>query len=764
MNIAMPRSGSDQKTVLIVDDTPANLGVLVDQLDEKRFQVVVAQDGEEGLQRARYVMPDIILLDVMMPGIDGFEVCRRLKADEQTFEIPIIFMTALSDTHDKLNGFEVGGVDYITKPFQIDEVVARLNTHLALREAQLRLAEQNRQLQRALEERRRDEALRIGQGQLFEMMATGVPLDEVLTGLMRLVESQLEVAAALFLRDEHDSLQIGAAPSLPGEFHRRYRTHFPKGERLADYAGPDRAAVCYGEAVWISDIETASDGIDHCSLALSHGVRAGWSVPVIGRDDRMLGILVLYFRDPRQHTQLDDQILEIAIRVAAIAIERQRTQEQIVYMAHHDALTGLPNRVLLEDRLNQALLLAQRYTRQVTVAFIDLDHFKLINDSLGHKCGDELLQTIAQRLADCARRTDTVVRLGGDEFVIVLYDQPSPTQEIAPVIKRIQDALMRPIALSGHEIRVTSSIGLSSYPQDGVDADRLLSNADAAMYHAKESGRNTYQLYQVGLESEAKTRLVLEEGLHQALARDELQLHYQAQFDLHSRQIIGMEALLRWYHPELGMIPPGRFIQLAETSGAIVPIGNWVLQTACRQNKAWQEAGLPKVAVAVNVSARQFRDKGLLDQVEQALEHSGLEPRYLELELTESMVMQEPEQAVEIMRHLNEMGVMLSIDDFGTGYSSLSSLKKFPVARLKIDKSFVTELPNSMEDRSIAQAVIALGHSLNLKVIAEGVENQDQLSFLHEQSCDEIQGFLFSRPTPAEEFENLLRTGVRQVE
>jgi diguanylate cyclase (GGDEF)-like protein len=402
-------------------------------------------------------------------------------------------------------------------------------------------------------------------------------------------------------------------------------------------------------------------------------------------------------------------------------------------------------------------LYAQRYDRWATVAFVDLDNFKIVNDSLGHNAGDELLKIVASRMVACVRATDTVVRLGGDEFVILLLDQPKSADMISATVQEISAAIAAPICLEGHDIRVTSSIGIATYPNDGTDADALLANADAAMYRAKEVGRDNFQFYSPELNTKVHEKFLLQEELRNAVARCEFVLFYQPQVDLRTGRIFAVEALIRWKHPTLGMLPPIKFIPMAEETGSIVPIGDWVLHEACRQNKAWQDAGLPPMTVCVNVSARQFREKSLISQVVGALKDSGLDAKYLELELTESLIMQDVEQAVATMKELQGLGVQLSIDDFGTGYSSLSALKHFPVVRLKIDKSFIDGLPADENDKAVASAVISLGQKLNLRVIAEGVETDDQLAFLRDNNCDEMQGYHFSRPIPAQEIEELLK-------
>ena len=378
-------------------------------------------------------------------------------------------------------------------------------------------------------------------------------------------------------------------------------------------------------------------------------------------------------------------------------------------------------------------------------------------DTLGHNAGDELLKAVANRMVGCLRAIDTVVRLGGDEFVILLFDQPKNAETISTTIQKIQSAIGEPLQIDGHTLHVTSSIGIANYPTDGIDADSLLANADAAMYRAKELGRDDFRFYTPEMNTKVREDFALQEDLRNAVARQEFTLFYQPQVDLLTDRVFAVEALVRWNHPTLGLTPPDKFIPMAEQTGLIVQIGDWVLHEACRQNKAWQDAGLPLMNVCVNVSARQFKERNFVSRVTSALQTSGLEAKYLELELTESLIMQHVDQAVATMAELQRLGVQLAIDDFGTGYSSLSALKTFPVARLKIDRSFIKELPNSANDRAVTTAVISLGKKLNLKVIAEGVETDEQIAFLRENKCDELQGFHFSKPIPASALEEFVK-------
>jgi diguanylate cyclase (GGDEF)-like protein/PAS domain S-box-containing protein len=457
------------------------------------------------------------------------------------------------------------------------------------------------------------------------------------------------------------------------------------------------------------------------------------------------------------HEELENRVAERTAELAATNLrlqeeiaERRQAEDRVMHLANHDALTGLPNRRLLIDRLGQALALAHRDRQHVAVLFMDLDRFKTINDSLGHMIGDALLQTVARRLSGALREGDTVSRLGGDEFVVVLpnLDHPKAAEKVA---LKLIEALAPPIELGGHELRVSASIGISLFPEDGNDTETLLRNADSAMYHAKDMGRNNYQFFLEQMNVTVAERLRLENDLHRALARQEFELHYQPRVSLANGAICGVEALIRWRHPERGLILPEHFIPVAEDTGLIVPIGEWVVRESCRQGKAWSTAGLPPIPVAINLSPRQFRQSDLVDTVSRALEQHGWPSSLLELEITEGVLMQQTSDTLKTLEALHRLGVGLAIDDFGTGYSSLSYLKRFPVDFLKIDRSFVRDIAVDPDDASIVTAIIGLAHSLGLTVVAEGVENAGQLAFIRDAGCDEAQGRHISHPIPADQ-------------
>jgi diguanylate cyclase (GGDEF)-like protein/PAS domain S-box-containing protein len=488
--------------------------------------------------------------------------------------------------------------------------------------------------------------------------------------------------------------------------------------------------------------------------------------------DRLRKGVIESFKMEKRYVRKDGTTIWVALTIAARRDdERQRisdvsivedisarklAEERVQYLATHDGLTGLPNRALFTQLASVAMESARRHDCKMAVLYIDLDRFKTINDSLGHDAGDVLLREMAARFRDCLRGSDVVARLGGDEFVVLLTEVSGRAQA-AFVAKILLSAAMRPVEIHNQECRVTASIGICLHPEAGQDDQVVLRHADLAMYVAKEQGKNNYQFYAPAMQARTAGRLAIETHLRHALERDELSLQYQAKVQVDTDTITGVEALLRWNNPELGSVSPVQLIPVAEETGLIVPIGRWVLRTACLQNAQWLRDGLPPVRICVNLSMRQLENTGLIEDIRSALAQSGLPPDLLELELTESMIMHNVERAVRILTDIKSLGVRLAIDDFGTGYSSLAQLKRFPIDTIKVDRSFIRELPRDAEDRAIAEAIIAMGKTLSLTIVAEGVETAEQKAFLRERACDEMQGFYFSTPVHPDEFAALLR-------
>ena len=507
---------------------------------------------------------------------------------------------------------------------------------------------------------------------------------------------------------------------------------------------------------WVRDVATEPE-FGRSDQAQRAGLHAAMAVPVLVGDDleAVMEFYMLAARPEEEH--LVRTVAGVAAQLGSV-IRQKRSEARLMYLAHHDLVTDLPNRELFHDRLQQAMREADRYERLVAVAFLDLDRFKTINDSLGHEVGDRLLQAVAERLSACVRAADTVARLSGDEFTVVLPDL-GHVDDAARVVGKIVDNFRHPFHVSGMELYVSASIGITMYPFDDTDIKGLLRNADVAMYRAKAKGRNTYEFYAAEMTAQVQEQLSLEGALRRALERSEFMLEYQPVVDLQSGRIVGAEALLRWHHPERGIISPAQFIPLAEETGLIVPIGAWVLAHACAQGAAWRAAGYTALRLSVNISPRQFMQPGLIETITAALGDSGFDRAGLELEITESLLMQNVENTLDSLAALHQMGIHLSIDDFGTGYSSLSYLKRFAIDRLKIDRSFVKDIPSDADDAAITTAIIAMAHKLGLQVVAEGVETAEQLAFLRANGCDIMQGYFFSRPVSGEAFTYLLAEG-----
>jgi diguanylate cyclase (GGDEF)-like protein len=697
----MPRS------VLLIDDKVSDCTVILDALVDTHDtafpleQVGLLSEALERLDKdsAKQATASdriaAIIVDLFLPDSRGIGTFYQLL--QASPHIPILVIATLQDEHIAKLAVQHGAQDYLLKP--------RLDGYSLCKA-----------LQSMVERAANAEAL-FAQRELAEITLNSIG-DAVLS-----VNFGGEVT---YLN--------AVAESLTG-WRRDEAVARPLEEVLHIVSGPTGIPV--PNPLLLAMIENKAIGLTpDCVLIRRDGSEAGVedsAAPIHDRNGQVTGA-VMVFHDVTQARAL-------ALRTS--------------YLAQHDALSGLANRALLNDRLSHAISAAERHRTKLAVLFIDVDRFKHVNDSMGHSVGDRLLQAVAQRLLACVRNSDTVGRLGGDEFVVVL-SEVSHSEDAAISADKLLATLSRPYNIDAHEVHITASIGIATYPDDAPDADTLLKNADIAMYHAKDSGRNQHHFYERNMIRLVGERLALEHGLRRAIARHEFLLHYQPKVELRTGEITGVEALIRWRHPEHGVVPAAPFIRVAEQCGLIVPIGRWVLVEACRQARAWLDAGLPAIQIGVNASALELAKKGFVDNVRESLLAFDLEPSCLELELTETYLAQEPNVIGEALRELKRLGVQLAFDDFGTGFASLSCLRRLPVDALKIDQSFVRNLPSNEEDASIVIAMITMGRSLHLRVVAEGIETRRQLTFLMEHNCPEGQGYYFSRPVAPDEFAVLL--------
>jgi diguanylate cyclase (GGDEF)-like protein/PAS domain S-box-containing protein len=698
------------KTVLLVEDNPGDARLLREMFNEQGahdtelMHVECMNDAERHLSEHAV---DIILLDLGLPDAQGLEAVRRARVAAP--RVPLVVLTGLDDEALAAQAMQEGAQDYLVKG-QIVSTSGQIETRGLLRA--LRYAIERKIMEEALfvEQERAQVSLNcIGDA----VICTDIPgtitflnvVSEKMAGWSR------EEAAGRPMAEVFRILDTTSRKTIPNSMEmaigQNCTVHLPSN--------------C---------ILIRRDGLD---IPIE-----GCVSPIHDREGQAAGTVIV-FRDVS------------AARAMAL---------QVAHSARHDFLTGLPNRMLLHDRVDQAIALARRHARQLAVLFLDLDGFKYINDSLGHPTGDKLLQSIAKRLVDCVRGSDTVSRQGGDEFVVLLSEMQQ-SDDAAVAARRILQAVAEAHSIDQHDLHVTTSIGVSVYPSDGLDAETLIKNADTAMYQAKENGRQSYQFFKPSMNVRAVERQSIEESLRSALERQEFALHYQPKIDLRTGAITGAEALIRWTHPTRGSLLPSEFIPVAEDCGLILPIGAWVLRKACEQARAWVDAGLPATTMAVNVSAMEFRNENFLEGLFAILSETGLPARSLELELTESVLMKRTASTASILHTLRERGVKVAIDDFGTGYSSLSYLRKFPVDALKIDQSFIRQI-GAGDDTTIVTAVIGMARSLKLRVVAEGVETLEELEFLRAHRCDEAQGHYFSRPLPPRQFARLLRTGISE--
>jgi diguanylate cyclase (GGDEF)-like protein/PAS domain S-box-containing protein len=693
------------KVLLLVEDNQGDARLIQEMFNEhgspntELTHVACMSDAEKHLADRPV---DVIVLDLGLPDAQGMAAVRRARAAGP--RIPLVVLTGLDDESLAAQALKEGAQDYLIK--------GQIETRGLFRA--LRYAVERKTMEEVLfvEKERAQVTLNcIGDAVVSTDISGNVTflnlVAETMTGWSR------QEAEGRPMDEVCRMLDAASREAIPNP--------------MAMALGQDRTVHLPPNCVLIR-----RDGFE---IPIEDSV-----APIHDRGGKATGAVIV-FRD-----------------VSAA----QAMAQQMAHSAQHDFLTDLPNRVLLSDRVGQAIALAARRMNRVAVLFLDLDGFKHINDSLGHPIGDKLLQSVAKRLIDGVRDSDTVSRQGGDEFVVLLSDLARPEDAIISV-NRMLMMLAAPHFIGQHDLCVTASIGVSVYPDDGLNAETLIKNADTAMYQAKENGRQSYQFFKPAMNVRAVERQSIEESLRRALERQEFALHYQPKVDLRTGAINGAEALIRWTHPTRGLVPPGQFIPVAEECGLILPIGKWVLREACKQARAWVNAGMPMLSMAVNISSMEFRDDNFLDGVFAILDETGMDPRSLELELTESVLMKRAESAASVLQTLRGRGVQVAVDDFGTGYSSLSYLRKFPIDALKIDQSFVRQITTSPNETTIVTAVISMGRSLKLRVIAEGVETQEELAFLQAHECDEAQGYYFSRPVPAQQFVKLLETAITET-
>lgn len=596
---------------------------------------------------------------------------------------------------------------------------------------------------KVITEKKIQETLLSGQNKVLEMIAKGEAFEDVLTNIVQLIEKVTDGAlCSILLVDKENKFLInGASPNLPLEYAESIARI-----RIGPNVGSCGTAVHFKQQIVVSDIETDPRWARYKEIPLKCNLKACWSSPVYDNQQNVLGTFAMYYHKIHTPTEVDFNIIEKATYLTSLAIQHYHAEDKINFMAFHDVLTGLPNRRLLNKTISNTIELHSN--QSIAIMYIDLDRFKLINDSLGHYIGDRLLVNVAKRLLGCIGEQDIVSRQGGDEFTVLLLNRTK--QEIRSIAETIITLLAKSFIVEGYELFVTPSIGISCYPDDGVGATELFRKADVAMYQVKKEGRNNYRFYDLTLEKETYDKFELENDLRKALEKNEFHLLYQPIMDLTNHRVLGVEALIRWAHPIRGTISPDQFIPVAEETGIIIALGEWVVRSACQQLKVWEDNGLTSMAVSINISIRQFYQPNFVSMVAKVIKETNINPSNLTIEITESMTM-DVEVATMILYKLKSLGVNISIDDFGTGYSSLSYLKKFPIDHLKIDKSFIRDIAKSKNDENIATTILIMAHNLGLNVIAEGVETNEQLEILKQHRCNAAQGYLFSKPISVEE-------------
>ncbi|SEA23276.1 EAL domain-containing protein [Alkalimonas amylolytica] len=771
-------------TILVVEDSQTQAIQLQALLEQHGCKVQRASDGEQGLQRVKQQVPDLIISDVVMPTMDGYTLCHQLKNDPATQHIPILLVTTLTDPADVLKGLMCGADNFITKPYEERYLLSRINYLLA----NFALHEQRRSsLKMQLVLNGKLHVINAAQQQILDLLIStyeeGVRLNQDLAAKHQELQQSYRLLRGLFdftnqlsesgsesqvLRTALE--QVRSLPEVMGAW--LYAADEESKMQLAGQGGTLPSAIvlqrCYDAGCSCQQLQQSASplavDIDGCQALLDDFEQQHHACVPVRLGDNTIGLLNVVRAGGAAWSAADLEPLKAFSQQLAVAWGRasmlQQLQAKLEQQANFDELTALPNRSLLQDRIQQAIVQAQHKKHGFTLALIDLDNFKNINESVGHQVGDQLLLQVAERLKQSISDVDTVSRLGGDEFVLVLAEQHGTTA-VSGVLREILTLLNQPYQLEEMTPIVTASIGYCFYPEDGTDATTLLKHLDTAMYQAKNNGRNQLHGYSSDLSDVLAERMKLEQQLRLGIEQDELELHYQPQLDLHSGKLKGFEALVRWRHKD-ELRSPLSFIPLAEECGLISRIDAWVLQQACQQLVSWQQSDWPDATMSVNVSAGSIEDGSCIDLVKQTLASTGLVAHFLKLEVTESVLMRKPDDAARTMKALRKMGVELSIDDFGTGYSSLTYIKRFPFSELKIDKLFVDGVVHNAEDNALVRAIVKLGQTLNMKVVAEGVESESQQTILSRSGCDMIQGYHYAKPMPAALCDDFLATLARK--
>lgn len=713
-------SEAKKANILVVDDNPGKRLALVSVLEPLNQNCVTAGSGVDALRRLLDQEFAVILLDVQMPDMDGFETARLIRSRQRSECTPIIFVTAyVRGEMDMLEGYSLGAVDFIFTPIVPEILRAKVSVFVELSQQIQAIKQHEEHLERLVELRTAALTAEIAERKQAEV------------SIRKLSSAMEKVADSIFITDANGVIEyVNSAFVIVTGYERDEA--IGKSARILKSGSHDEK---FYAQIW----ETLLRGEVYRHVIVNR------------RKDGQLyheAVTITPLTDPQGN-------VTHFISSGKDMSESIQAQERLHHLAHHDALTGLPNRVLFVERLKHALQRANHRKRAVAVMFLDMDRFKMVNDTLGHEAGDRLLQAMAARLLACVREGDTIARFGGDEFAGLLNDVASP-EDVAPIVGKFLEALAPPFVIDGHELFVGGSIGVSLYPDDGADPQTLMKNADTAMYCAKQRGGNSSEFYYAGMNENALARLGMETGLRHALDRQEFIVHYQPQIDLKTGEVVGFEALLRWERPDAGPVSPKEFIPVLEETGLIVPVGEWMLRTACEQHRAWRAAGLPPLRMAVNISSRQFEASDLPETLQRVMQDATMPAEFLELEITESILMKNAARDMQALQALNAIGMRFAIDDFGTGYSSLIYLKRFPIDILKIDKAFVRDITDNGDDAAIVRAIITMAHSLGIQALAEGVETREQVEFLRQQGCDLAQGYYFSPPLSASETERFL--------